>query len=298
MIRDRIKYLISHDAFKMHPFLTMSRIARWAAYCAIGRAVSLRLWDQRFTLPPEWYGAGKTVFAFRERQERELAFVTAKLKPGDLFIDVGANIGLYSVAASRVVGPTGTVIACEPSTAAFDYLCRNAAATTNGNIECRRVAVTERAGQAILFEYPDKTRNSLGEGDGSTSSQRVKTTTLDTIVFSECDIKTPVSMIKIDVEGAEALVLRGASRVLREHSPVVIFEINPEAAAALKLEADAAVRLLSEAGYTIFHLGRDMELNPVEANNVTGGNYVALAAQRITMAPPEVNLPVEACRIP
>ncbi len=92
-------------------------------------------------------------------------------------------------------------------------------------------------------------------------------------------------MIKIGVEGAEALVLRGASRVLREHFPIVIFEVNPEAAAALELEPNAAAHLLSGAGYAIFCLGREMELLLVRGEEVVGGNYVALPLERPRMDP-------------
>ena len=76
-------------------------------------------------LATRWRGVEKLIFVFRENYESELAFLESALLPGKTFVDVGANSGIYALAASRIVGPSGRVIAFEPSLQSFPTLKTN-----------------------------------------------------------------------------------------------------------------------------------------------------------------------------
>ena len=77
--------------------------------------VNLRRWNIPIFLPPRWRGIEKLVFVFRENYEPELIYLEKVLSSKAVFIDVGANLGIYALVASRLVGRAGRVIAIEPS---------------------------------------------------------------------------------------------------------------------------------------------------------------------------------------
>ena len=134
---------------------------------------------------------------------------------GDTFVDVGANVGYYSVMAGAIVGPVGTVFAIEPQPATLTVLTLNAQAR-DLNICVVPVAASDHTGTADFWVRPYGDRSSLGaSGDARQISVRVDT--LDRI----CATLTRVSMLKLDVEGFELDVLRGATHVISRHRPVV-----------------------------------------------------------------------------
>src|SRR5271155_4630281 len=108
-LEEQWKYLKAQDSFRQAPLLTASRLISWRVRCMLQKPaiINLREWDARMFLQPEWRGMAKLVFAFRERYEPELSYLKMILAPGNTFIDVGANIGIYTLAASKIVGETG-----------------------------------------------------------------------------------------------------------------------------------------------------------------------------------------------
>ena len=76
-------------------------------------------------LPAKWQGIGRLIFTLREHYEPELAYLEKVLSAGKTFVDVGASFGIYTVAASRMVGDTGRVLAFEPSVQSFPILQKN-----------------------------------------------------------------------------------------------------------------------------------------------------------------------------
>jgi len=158
----------------------------------------------------------------------EMAFLMHFMRPDDLFVDVGANVGSYTVLASAAIG--AHVIAFEPGDEAFVWLIRNLNLNeVSDRVDARREAVGARMG-VVSFTSGLDTVNHI-DTDGTVS---VSITTLDI----SCN-RVP-ALIKIDVEGSEADVLRGASNILA----------NPEAQAVLvELNDEAATRLLEDFGF-------------------------------------------------
>ena len=95
-----------------------------------------------------------TAFLLRDWVEPELRQLQRLLSPGDVFIDVGANVGLYALKAARLVGPTGRVLALEPGAEAFGHLTSNLALNDFAWAEPMKVAASDTAGEAVLHHVP------------------------------------------------------------------------------------------------------------------------------------------------
>jgi FkbM family methyltransferase len=157
-------------------------------------------------------------------------FILARLRPGDGFIDIGANIGYYSALASRRVGPSGTVVAIEPAPQAHDELLANLSLNDCQNVRAVRAAVADKAGQVTL--YLPHAGNS-----GATTIVKPERHEAEMLVpgMTLTEAATPAELgrariIKIDVEGAEGAVLAvlaGLLDQLRADCEIVV-EVSPD----------------------------------------------------------------------
>lgn len=166
---------------------------------------------------------GKTMYA-GGFENAELAFVRHSLQPGAVVIDVGANGGIYAVTAARQIGPTGHVYAFEPATAEVAILRKNVEINNLTNVTVIESAVSHETGTAQFAIADDGALNSLAQtghpDQHVTKWETVKTITLDDFV-RETSIPR-VDFLKIDVEGAEKLVLDGAKELLASVTPLTI----------------------------------------------------------------------------
>ena len=145
-----------------------------------------------------------------------------RLGPGDVFLDIGANIGYFSTLAGHIVGPTGRVIAFEPHPEARSVLQRAIAANRlAGIVEVVPAAVADRGGRVKLFlggssslSTTDPSRAPAREFDAFAESIEVARTTVDAWLAEQPDLVPRIRAVKIDVEGTEADVLRGMRATL------------------------------------------------------------------------------------
>ncbi len=153
-------------------------------------------------------------------------FLISYLKEGDVFVDVGANIGYFSVYAGLCVGQSGRVHAVEPAPDNAALLAANLELNGLSNAEVHRTAVADFTGEATLFqgEFNAGAHSLLRKGDLAPGVE-VPVTTLDELLSGEPKVK----LIKIDVQGAEISVLRGMKDLLseRERRPAIIMEFSP-----------------------------------------------------------------------
>lgn len=270
------KYLKAQDSFRQAPLLTASRLISWRVRCLLQKPaiINLQEWDVRMFLQPEWRGMAKLVFAFRERYEPELSYLKMILSAGNTFIDVGANIGIYTLAASKIVGETGRVLAFEPSAQSSPLLAKNIALNGLKNVHTFPVALAQKNGRAWLHRGPNPTLNSFGKDPSwKEDGEEVVTETLDQ-VLRKAHIDR-VDVIKMDVQGAEELVLRGARNTVTSVHPVVIFEVWPEGAMLLGLSPYGPWNLLESIGYQFFATDRGGVLSSVKSPPAMG-NIVAI----------------------
>lgn len=157
-----------------------------------------------------------------ERYERrELAVLQALLSPGDVFVDGGANVGVWSLVAASKVGETGRVHAFEPNPAVFSKLARNIHASGfEGRVIAHEAALADRGGnvQFLPEELHDMSRVVDEPHLGGITIQAVR---LDDVVSDR-----PVAGVKLDVEGFELSALAGGEAILAEDRPWVCVELN------------------------------------------------------------------------
>lgn len=261
------KRLSAQYGFRRAPVRTVNRLLSWLVRCLSQRAVIVRLprWKLKVLLPAKWKGIGRYVFAFREFYEPELAYLQNLLFPRGTFVDVGANLGIYTLVASRIVGNLGCVIAFEPSMQSFPLLRKNVALNGLTNICAFRAALSERAEKVRLYHAPCcPSGNSLAHHPSFPESfEEVVTETLDAVLQRISAER--VDVIKIDVQGAEELVLRGAQKVVASTNPVIIFEFWPEGASLLGLSPYGAWNLLEGLGYRFFTVRSDCTISRIES---------------------------------
>lgn len=274
------KYLTVQEAYRRNPVLTVSRLLAWRARCFLRRpAIAfLRRWNVKMFLPAQWRGVAKLVFTFREHYEPELACLEKILSAGSIFVDAGANIGIYTVVASRIVGDKGRVIAFEPSAQSFPILQRNI--TLNGlkNVLAFPFALGQTTGQCRLYRGPNPGLNSLGKDPSwKEEAEEIEMEQLDRVLDRTSTNR--VDVIKMDVQGAEELVLRGARRIVTSMHPLIIFEIFPEGTAPIGLSSFGAWDFLRSLGYKFFVVQRGALCHTTSPP--AGGNVVAIPGQQI-----------------
>jgi len=221
-------------------------------------------------------------------EPNEFAFLDRVLRPGMVFVDVGANDGYFTLFAARRVGPSGRVVAAEPSSRERAHLQRNLGRNGLDNVSVVPAAIGAAVGIADLhlahgvhaghntlgdFAHDDVVRASL---------ERVPVEPLDAVIARLGLAR--VDFVKIDVEGAEASVIAGAHAVLKTMRPVLLVEIND---AALRAQQNSAELLLAtlrnQFDYEVLVFssitGRPELL---EADVALSANIVALPRDRVS----------------
>lgn len=183
-------------------------------------------------------------------------WIVRHLNPGDVFVDVGANVGLFTVGAARKVGSTGKVVSIEPSPTVFPYLERNIALNRLSNVISVSVGLSDRNQNDVAFFQAPADHFGMGslapQFDQPPSSISVRT--LDSLLAENCF--EDVAVLKVDVEGHEASVFRGAQRLLRSaNPPVVVFEFCDWAESRFPNSyAGEAQEILMDFGYDLWTL--------------------------------------------
>jgi FkbM family methyltransferase len=181
--------------------------------------------------------AQRKIYYFGDYDERhEISLLRRVLLPDDIFWDIGANIGYYTLTASPLVGPGGLVVAFEPAAHAWKSLLMNLSLNASGNVRPVQIALSDAAGQAVLYrqaDFADGGASLIRRPDYHANTEEVTTTTLD--FFLAQSGSPPPTFIKIDVEGFESNVLTGARRILHsEQPPLLLIEMNdPEKISAM-----------------------------------------------------------------
>jgi FkbM family methyltransferase len=155
--------------------------------------------------------------------------VRTLLGPGDTAIDAGSHVGFFAMAMAGLVGPAGRVYAFEPLDSNAELLERSIAENRFADrVVFQRAAVGAASGSATLT-FPAETLNTGGAyllRDGTAPLTGNQTQRVPVIALDDLPLKRPVRLIKMDVEGAEPLVLKGAERLLREDRPTMLSEVH------------------------------------------------------------------------
>ena len=236
----------------------------WPRIHAIGRRVASTIFEVKGHTY-RTFGEGIEVKlsphfrSIRETYEHEAMRLLIRLaKEGDVAVDVGANIGLYSLVMGKRVGKTGKVYAFEPAAGSFQTLVEHVALNDLGDvIETHQLLVSDTPSVHLFHEDGLHGTNRIGgsryDGPGTVCVER-RTIRLDDFF---CSRDRRPDLIKIDVEGYELHVLRGAKETLKEHPCTILCEMHPPLLAELGLGWAEVSQFMRAVGYRMLDLGGD-----------------------------------------
>lgn len=172
------------------------------------------------------------------------------LRPGDTYVDIGANEGYFCVTAARLVGPSGRVVAVEPQTRLAEVLRRNFE-LNDSRVEMLAAAISDQAGTATLHLTPDVNNSASGLAAHTSyrlATQRVPTLTLMQL-FAQLNLHPPL-VIKMDIESWEHEAILGSRELFqRGLIRVLVLEIHPSLLRLRGLDPEELTRFLRECGY-------------------------------------------------
>ena len=220
------------------------------------RRVVETLWGARFAVDTQDL-IQRYLYLFGVWEPHMTRWLRGRLAPGDCFVDVGANIGVFSVLASRLVGEQGRVVAVEASPAFLRRLEQQSALNGCRNIRAVNAAVSDahRTLTFVLASSRNMGANSIVPWDGpAESSFDIEAVPLPELLRPE-EIET-ARVIKIDVEGAEGAVVRGLAPLLEKLRPdaEITVEVTPDRMAQLGDDAEDLLRTMTDAGYHVYRL--------------------------------------------
>lgn len=188
---------------------------------------------------------GRSLQDYGEYSEHEVELFNQILRPGDVALDLGANLGALTIPMGRRVGPTGRVWAFEPQPAMARILAANCIINTI-NVKVMMLAAGDTKTQVSIPDFEDYNhvynygRVEVGE-PGFSKYVMVSQEPLD-----ELDIDEPVRFMKVDVEGSELRVLRGAKTLIETNKPIMFVEND-------RLEhVDELIHYVRDIGYTLY----------------------------------------------
>jgi FkbM family methyltransferase len=201
--------------------------------------------DGYFLVNRQDYYIGKAIEVYGEYSGLESVFLLRLIRPGDCVIEVGANIGAHTVGLAKAVGPNGKVYAFEPQRPCYALLNAQVALNQLTNVFTFRQGVGQARGQMWL---PPINYNARGNFAGVSLQQEAAQASepVDIITLDEKFGETPCALLKIDVEGMEEDVLRGAQRLIRSQHPLLYLENDRVD------KSRALVSLLLELDYRLY----------------------------------------------
>lgn len=176
------------------------------------------------------------------------------LQAGDVFFDVGANVGFMSVLGARLVGGHGFVYAFEPVPANAELIRANAARNELGQVHVMQMAIGDTTGTArlALARYSGGAVLADVERPPDPAGELVvDISSVDQLVARGLH---PPSLVKIDVEGAELQALRGMAHVCSSIRPTIVYELDAASEAALEVKRVQCERWLIDLGYVVTEL--------------------------------------------
>jgi len=211
---------------------------------------------------------GASIARYGESAALETRLLAELCHPGDVAMDVGANIGVHTMALARRVGPTGLVIAFEAQRLVFQALCANVAINSLGNVECHWAAVGAARGVLKVPELAFDRPNNFGGVSlaGAAEGRPVALVALDDFLAIP-----RLRLVKIDVEGMEADVIEGAAKLIARLRPILYVE-NDRVENSPRL-----IRLIASLGYDMYWHVAPL-FNPANFYGVSANAFPGLAA--------------------
>ena len=217
---------LRHHAAPLLPAFLRRMAGRWVRVIEMRHGATYQVGERQLRFTPNSIPTVLTS-ASDERDRIDAAQLSAfmnAIRPGNTVADVGAFRGTYTVIAAALAGPTGRVVAFEPTTANADVIRTNLALNDlTAHVHIEPAAVSDRMGTAKFFVWGDASTNALTRQHDASAGISVRTVALDEYFADGLP-----DVVKMDIEGAEILALRGAQRLLAS-AAVILCELHPYA---------------------------------------------------------------------
>jgi FkbM family methyltransferase len=234
-----------------------------------------------------YFDARRGFFDYWGHDLGDLRFLWKTLRPGMVFLDVGAHHGIYSIVAAKKLGHRGTVVAFEPSSTEYRRLCLHVRQNFLTSIRTESLALGSATSTRPFFRITsgDTTRGGLKPPH---SSDQVAVTTVDTARLDDYVLRLPlerVDLVKLDVEGGEREVLEGASLVLTKFRPTFICEVLDATTQAWGYQAREIMLMLRRFDFDWFDICSDGSLiaHEIRDHYPDIRNYVAVPKEKCAM---------------
>ena len=235
-------------------------VLKW--FVPIRGPVLLKLSDFRMYVRLDDWAIGARIALKRRYEPHVTAVMRPLLRPGMVMVDIGANVGYYTLMAASRVGPTGKVIAFEPLDDNCALLSMSLKVNRFQNVTVHPLAVADFEG---LVEFViDDSNGGINIGDPPAGASLVQAVTLDAFLADE----RRVDIVKMDIEGAEGRALKGMRALLRRHRPLLFSEFTPSALPwRSAIEPEDYLDELRALGYRLFVIDRAQGASPVAQSN-------------------------------
>jgi FkbM family methyltransferase len=212
----RLKWKLATIGFHLNRFSAFPRAQRLFRDVERGTLLERGLFGHRFVCDVSRAGPQKLLYLIGERYVSEANLIRSLLAPGMNVVDVGANIGYYTLMFAQVVGPAGRIIAIEPSPENLPELKLNIERNKLRNVEIIPKAVGNAQKGVGL-------RSGINSGvvRDDTPTYSVEQDLIDNLITQ------PIDLMKLDIEGYEGFALEGAQRIISEYRPTLFLEIHP-----------------------------------------------------------------------
>jgi FkbM family methyltransferase len=225
----------------------------------------------KWSLDPTDYVQSQ-LFWYGTRDKWEIYHLRRLLNPGAVILDAGANFGYYSLILAHSLERNCTIYAFEPNPRTYECLRLNISLNKMEEvIEAQCLGLSDRVGEASLVEP-------VGNSGATTliEGHDVQVATLDS--FARMNNLPKVDLIKIDVEGMERFVLRGARRLLEgSAAPMILMEVHPHTLGRVGTSADDLINDVRALGFDVYEIHRDT-LKPLR-KVPTGNDYINVLCQ-------------------
>jgi len=266
----RLALRLRQEARRRHFRLKHARSAPHEIVCRVG-GCAIKVRSDSILAEPLYAGVG-----FEDGVSRVLRKLA---QPGFRVLDIGANIGLYSVLLGRAVGPAGRLWSFEPFAPVARLLRENIALNQLTNVTVLECAVSNTEGVSDFLVFPEgaDVYNSLGARERPEGTSAVKTISVATITldgFAQRAGLEAVDLIKLDIEGAEELALRGGERLLRRSPQLaVVTELFEPSAAQCGCSVSRVIQTLFDLGFRMHCISRDGQLLPPDPKLLAAEPY-------------------------
>jgi FkbM family methyltransferase len=208
----------------LQPFVNLYTKAKWRHYQKIGH-LSFTIAGSQMRLLSLDKGVSAELAVHRTHEPCASELLSQSLKPGMTFIDIGSNLGYYSLLANRIIGPTGRIVAIEPMPQNADVSRHNFLLNGAAKIIFRQIAISDHNGFLPLHLSDKSNWHSLNPVPWPTRELLVPACTLDSLA-TELSLSR-VDFIRMDLEGYETTVVNGMVETIAKHSPRLFVELHP-----------------------------------------------------------------------